>query len=94
MRSAYRIYIDLSRMFSDMQKSYDRTWSKVNSLTARVEEFWNENRVLRERLKDFNRVEGWRRDAFEMIAQREESLEEAQRILKREQKRKIDRRER
>ena len=24
-----------------MQKSYDRAWNKVNSLTARVEEVWN-----------------------------------------------------
>ena len=35
-----------------MQKSYNRVWSKVNSLTARIEELWNENRALRERLGD------------------------------------------
>ncbi|WP_456236680.1 plasmid recombination protein [Clostridium porci] len=38
LRSAYRAYLDLSRRFSDMQKSYEKAWSKVNSLTARVEE--------------------------------------------------------
>lgn len=57
LRSVYRAYLDLSRRFSDMQRSYERAWSKVNSLTARVEELWNENRALRERLEDFGRVE-------------------------------------
>ena len=50
LRSVYRAYLDISRKFSDMQKSYDRVWSKVNLLTARVEELWNENKVLREKL--------------------------------------------
>ena len=40
LRSVYRAYLDLSRRFSDMQKSYERAWSKDNSLTARVEELW------------------------------------------------------
>ena len=92
LRSVYRAYLDLSRKFSDMQKSYDRAWSKVNLLTARVEELWNENTVLREKLGDFNRVErALGRDTVEMIVQREKSLEEAQRIQNRERKRKIDR---
>ena len=92
LRSVYRAYLDLSRKFSDMQKSYDRAWSKVNLLTARVEELWNENKVLREKLGDFNRVErSLGRDTVEMIVQREKSLEEAQRIQNRERKRKIDR---
>lgn len=92
LRSFYRAYLDLSRKFSDMQKSYDRAWSKVNLLTARVEELWNENKVLREKLGDFNRVErALGRDTVEMIVQREKSLEEAQRIQNRERKRKIDR---
>lgn len=92
LRSVYRAYLDLSRKFSDMQKSYDRAWSKVNLLTARVEELWNENKVLREKLGDFNRVErALGRDTVEMIVQREKSLEEAQRIQNRERKRKIDR---
>ena len=92
LRSVYRAYLDLSRKFSDMQKSYDRAWSKVNLLTARVEELWNENRALRERLEDFGRVErALGRDTVEMIVQREKSLEEAQRIQNRERKRKIDR---
>ena len=92
LRSVYRAYLDLSRKFSDMQKSYDRAWSKVNLLTARVEELWNENKVLREKLGDLNRVE-WAlgRDTVETIVQREKSLEEAQRIQNRERKRKIDR---
>ena len=95
LRSVYRAYLDLSRKFSDMQKSYDRAWSKVNLLTARVEELWNENKVLREKLGDFNRVErALGRDTVEMIVQREKSLEEAQRIQNRERKRKIDRGER
>ena len=92
LRSVYRAYLDLSRRFSDMQKSYDRAWSKVNSLTARVEELWSENKVLREKLGDFNRVErALGRDAVETIVQREKSLEEVQRIQNRERKRKIDR---
>ena len=92
LRSVYRAYLDLSRKFSDMQKSYDRAWSKVNLLTARVEELWNENKVLREKLGDFNRVErALGRDTVEMIVQREKSLEEAQRIQNRERKRTIDR---
>ena len=92
LRSVYRASLDLSRKFSDMQKSYDRAWSKVNLLTARVEELWNENKVLREKLGDFNRVErALGRDTVEMIVQREKSLEEAQRIQNRERKRKIDR---
>ena len=92
LRAVYRAYLDLSRKFSDMQKSYDRAWSKVNLLTARVEELWNENKVLREKLGDFNRVErALGRDTVEMIVQREKSLEEAQRIQNRERKRKIDR---
>ena len=92
LRSVYRAYLDLSRKFSDMQKFYDRAWSKVNLLTARVEELWNENKVLREKLGDFNRVErALGRDTVEMIVQREKSLEEAQRIQNRERKRKIDR---
>ena len=92
LRSVYRAYLDLSRKFSDMQKSYERALSKVNSLTARVEELWNENKVLREKLGDFNRVErALGRDTVEMIVQREKSLEEAQRIQNRERKRKIDR---
>ena len=36
LRSVYRAYMDLSRRFSDMQRSYERAWSKVNSLTERV----------------------------------------------------------
>ena len=92
LRSVYRAYLDLSRKFSDMQKSYDRVLSKVNSLTARVEELCSENKVLREKLGDLNRVErALGRDTVETIVQREKSLEEAQRIQNRERKRKIDR---
>ena len=95
LRSVYRAYLDLSRRFGDMQKSYDRAWSKVNSLTARVEELWNENRALRERLGDFDRVErALGRDTVETIVQKEKSLEEIQRMQKKGQKRKIDRGER
>ena len=95
LRSVYRAYLDLSRRFSDMQKSYERAWSKVNSLTARVEELWNENRDLRERLEDFDRVERvLGRDTVETIVQKEKRLEEVQRIQKQRQKRKIDRGER
>ena len=94
LRSVYRAYIDLSRRFSDMQKSYDRVWSKVNSLTARVEELWNENRALKERMGDFKRVErALGSDTVKTIVQREKSLEEAQRMQNKGRKRKIDRRE-
>ena len=92
LRSVYRAYLDLSRKFSDMQKSYDRVLSKINSLTARVEELWSENKVLREKLGDLNRVErALGRDTVEMIVQREKNLEETQRIQNRERKRRIDR---
>ena len=95
LRSVYRAYLDLSRRFSDMQKSYERAWSKVNSLTARVEELWNENRDLRERLEDFGRVErALGRDTVETIVQKEKRLEEVQRMQKQRHKRKIDRGER
>lgn len=92
LRSVYRAYIDLSRRFNDMQKSYDRAWIKVNSLTARVEELWNENRALKERMEDFKRVEQvLGRDTVETIVQREKSLEKAQRMQNKRQKRKVDR---
>ena len=92
LRSVYRAYLDLSRRVSDMQRSYDRALSKVNSLTARVEELWSENKVLREKLGDFDRVKrALGRDMVETIVQREKCLEEAQRIQNRERKRKIDR---
>ena len=95
LRSVYRAYLDLSRRFGDMQKSYDRAWSKVNSLTARVEELWNENRALRERLGNFDRVErALGRDTVETIVQKEKRLEEVQRMQKQRQQRKIDRGER
>ena len=95
LRSVYRAYIDLSRRFNDIQKSYDRAWSKVNSLTARVEELWNENRSLKDRIGDFKRVErALGSDVVETIVQREKSLEEAQRMQNKERKRKIDRGER
>ena len=78
LRSVYRAYLDLSRRFSDMQRSYERAWSKVNSLTDRVEELWNENRALRERLGDFSRVErALGRDTVEAIVQKEKRLEDS-----------------
>ena len=92
LRSVYRTYLDLSRRFTDVQRSYEMAWSKVNSLTDRVEELWNENRDLRERLGDFGRVErALGRDTVETIVQKEKRLEEVQRMQKKEQKRKIDR---
>lgn len=95
LRSVYRAYLDLSRRFSDMQRSYERAWSKVNSLTARVEELWDENRALREHLRDFGRVErALGRDMVETIVQKEKRLEEVQRMQKKGLKRKIDRGER
>ena len=93
LRSVYRAYLDLSRRFTDMQRSYERAWSKVNSLTERVEELWNENRALKERLGDFSRVErALGRDTVETIVQKEKRLEDIQRMQKK--KRKIDRGER
>lgn len=81
LRSVYRAYLDLSRRFSDLQRSYERAWDKVNSLTARVEELWNENRTLKERMGDFNRVErALGRDTVETIVLREKRLEEEQRV--------------
>ena len=95
LRSVYRAYLDLSRRFSDIQRSYERAWNKVNSLTARVEELWNENRMLRENLGDFERVKGaLGRDAVETIVQAETQREQALKEQKRAQRRKIDRGER
>ena len=92
LRSVYRAYLDLSRRFSDMQKSYERAWSKVNSLTARVEELWKENRMLRENLGDFERVKGaLGYDTVETIVQAEKEREQALKEQKRAQRRKIDR---
>ncbi len=92
LRSVCRAYLDLSRRFNDMQRSYERAWSKVNSLTARVEELWNENRILKERLGDFNRIErALGKDMIENIAQRERMLEQAEKEQKRVKRRKMDR---
>ena len=72
LRSLYRAYLDLSRRFTDMQRSYERAWSKVNALTERVEELWKENRMLRESLEDYERVKGvLGRDKVEEIVQME-----------------------
>ena len=92
LRSVYRDYLDLSRRFSDMQKSYERAWSKVNSLTARVEELWNENRMLRESLGDYEcvkRVLG--RDTVETIVQAEKQREQRLKEQKCVRRRKMDR---
>ena len=92
LRSVYRAYLDLSRKFSDMQRSYERAWDKVNSLTVRVDELWNEDRTLKERRGDFYRVErALGRDTVETIVLREKRLEEEQRVQRRKQKRKMDR---
>ncbi|OUP20948.1 recombinase [Lachnoclostridium sp. An196] len=92
LRSVYRAYLDLSRKFSDLQRSYERAWDKVNSLTVRVEELWNENRALKEKIGDFNRVErALGRDTVKTIILREKRLEEEKRVQKRKQKRKMDR---
>ena len=92
LRSVYRAYLDLSRRFNDMQRSYERAWSKVNSLTDRVEELWNENRALKERLGDFSRVErALGRDMIENIVQKEKMIELAEKEQKRAKRRKMDR---
>ena len=92
LRSVYRAYLDLSRRFSDMQRSYERAWDKVNSLTARVEELWNENRMLRESLGDYEYMkEVLGCDKVEEIVQIERRREQALKNQKRIQKRKIDR---
>ena len=92
LRSVYRAYLDLSRRFSDMQKSYERAWGKVNSLTARVEELWNENRMLRESLGDFERVKGvLGHDTVETIVQAERLREQEIKEQKRAQRRKMNR---
>ena len=93
LRSVYRAYLDLSRRFSDMQRSYERAWNKVNSLTARVEELWNENRMLRENLGDFERVKGaLGHDTIETIVQAERLREQEIKEQKRAQRRKMNRR--
>ena len=92
LRSVYRAYLDLSRRFSDMQRSYERAWSKVNSLTARVEELWNENKALREQLGDFNKVERvLGRDMVENIVRRERMMEQAEKERKGIKWRKLER---
>ena len=75
-----------------MQKSYERAWSKVNSLTERVEELWNENTALKERLGDYNRVErALGRDMIENIVHKEKRIEQAEMEQKRAKRRKMDR---
>ena len=75
-----------------MQRSYEREWIKVNSLTARVEELWNENRMLRENLGDFERVKGaLGRDTVETIVQAERQREQEIKEQKRAQRRKMNR---
>mgnify|MGYP000078583168 FL=1 len=92
LRSVYRAYLDLSRRFSDMQKSYERAWGKVNSLTDRVEELWNENRMLKENLGDFERVKGaLGHDTIETIVQAERLREQEIKEQKRAQRRKMNR---
>ena len=92
LRSVYRAYLDLSRRFSDMQRSYGRAWSKVNSLTARVEELWDENRMLRETLGDFERVKGaLGKDTVETVVREERQREQAIKEQKRAQRRKMNR---
>ena len=92
LRSVYRAYLDLSRRFSDLQRSYERAWDKVNSLTVRVEELWNENRMLRENLGDFERVKGaLGHDTVETIVQTERQREQVLKEQKRAQRRKMDR---
>lgn len=92
LRLVYRAYLDLSRRFSDMQRSYERAWGKVNSLTARVEDLWDENRALKERLGDFNRVErALGSDMIENLIQRDKMMEQAEKDQKRAKRRKIDR---
>ena len=75
-----------------MQKSYERAWSKVNSLTVRVEELWNENRMLRESLGDFERVkDALRHDTVKTIVQVERQKEQKIKEQKRAQRRKMNR---
>lgn len=92
LRSVYRAYLDFSRRFNDMQRSYEWAQSKVNSLTDCVEELWNENRALKERLGDFSRVErALGRDMIENIVQKEKMIELAEKEQKRAKRRKMDR---
>ena len=92
LRSVYRAYFDLSRRFNDIQRSYERAGNKVNSLTTRVEELWNENRMLRENLEDFERVkEALGHDTVKTIVQAERQREQALKEQKRAQRRKMDR---
>ena len=92
LRSVYRAYLDLSMRFSEMQKSYEKAWNKVNSLTARVEELWNENRTLKEREGDFNRVErALGHEVIEDIIWREKILEQTEKEQKRIKRRQRDR---
>ena len=91
LRSVYRAYLDLSRRFNDMQRSYERAWSKVNSLTARVEALWNENRVLKEKLRDFSRIErALGHSTVENIVLREKGMEQIKKEQERVQRRKLD----
>ena len=95
LRSVYRAYLDLSRRFNDMQRSYERPWSKVNSLSARVEELWNENRMLREGLEDYERVKGvLGHDKVEKIIQIERQREQVLKEKKRAKRWNMDSQER
>ena len=64
----------------------------MNSLTARVEDLWDENRALKERVGDFNRVErALGSDMIEDLIQRDKMMEQAEKDQKRAKRRKIDR---
>lgn len=95
LRSVYRAYLDLSKKFSDMQKSYDRVLSKVNSLTARVDELWSENKVLREQVGNFKQVERvLGHDIIADIVQKEKILEQVKKEQKGIKRHKMERGER
>ena len=95
LRSVYRAYLDLSRRFSDMQRSYERAWDKVNSLTARVEELGSENKVLREQVGDFKQVERvLGHDIIADIVRKEKILEQVKKEQKGIKRHKMERGER
>jgi len=92
LRSVYHAYIDISRKFEDVQKSCNQAWGKVNALSARVEELWEENNVLRDEIRDFELVKGTLgHDKVENIVRIERQREQALKEQKRAQRRKMDR---
>jgi chromosome segregation ATPase len=56
LRSVYRAYLDLKSDLAHLQGQYNRAVSRCNSFSARLNDVLDENKTLRERSMDYERV--------------------------------------